>query len=149
MTFEARQLLGSAYTIQNSAGSTSISNNAVSGAGANTVNSAQHLCYPDAVWTLTADFASNPTGNKSVDVLLRRLNIDGTNDAPAPSASYLRDYVASFVPTSASGIQTLPAVSQGSIPQGEFEAYLFNNGTGVTINAWKLQFTPLTYAPAS
>jgi hypothetical protein len=54
--------------------------------------------------------------------------------------------VGSFRPVTATGSNTY-VLDVLDVPAVNWEAYLFNNGTGQATGAWTLKVTPMTYGP--
>ena len=105
--------------------------------------------FPDAVFVLKLQFATvTSIENKVIALYARPLNIDGTNDAPAPTATYLEKFVGSFIlQASSAGIDQYLMLTAYDLPK-EAEYYLLNS-TGQTVSAgWTLKVTPRTYKPA-
>lgn len=152
MAYESVYKYGTTKTLTTTGAS--ITNNQLSTAAGVTYSQTDTLDYPDAVFVLgTAGFGGTPTSGTTIDLYLRPLNIDSTISAPAPptgasTATYKGQYVGSFVLT-ANGFSGITYQCIGyDIPRSG-EAYLFNNGTGVSANAnWTLKITPRTIGPA-
>lgn len=105
--------------------------------------------FPDAVFVLKIQFGTTTSiENKAISLFARPLNIDGTNDSPAPTATYLERFVGSFVlSASASGTDQYLSLDAYNLPR-EAEYYL-TNGSGQTASAgWTLKVTPRTYKPS-
>jgi hypothetical protein len=104
--------------------------------------------YPDAEFVLTCAFGGTPTAGTAISLIIRPLDIDGTTDAPAPTATYLHEFFGSFVHNGASSSQTLRCHAR-DIPRAG-TAYLFNSGTGQTLSAgWVLKVRPISYKLAA
>lgn len=102
--------------------------------------------FLDAEFALLVNFTVAPTADRSIDLIIRPLNIDGVNDAPAPTATYRIEMFAFFVPNAATGAQYLRAIAR-NVPK-EGQVWLYNNGTGQSMPlGWTLKMTPLTVAP--
>lgn len=142
MATEVRRVYGTQKTLQTSG--TTVASGALSAAAAAVYAQADTLDFPDAVFALTIAPGAAVTAGSSIDLVLRPLDIDGTTDAPVPTASYLNHFVGSFRPTG-SGSQTL-YLEVRDVPRAA-EAYILNNATGQATGAWTLKMTPLSYQP--
>lgn len=146
MANEIQRVYGSDVTLE--ASGASIANNAIAQA-----NDADYdlsddtpADYVDGEFVLTCAFGGTPTANTSVALIIRPMNIDGTTDAPAPTATYLVEFAGSFFVTG-SASQTLRCYAPNIPRVGQ--AYLYNNGTGQTLSSgWVLKMRPVSYRPA-
>jgi len=78
----------------------------------------------------------------------RKINFEGTSDAPAPSATYPRDLVGSFFPDAVTTTQNL--VLEGVPRSLREEEFWLENATGQTLSAaWTLKAYPVTHRPAA
>lgn len=103
---------------------------------------------PDADFVLAVAFSVAPTVNTTIDLYAQELDIDGTNDATAPTAAYKPRYIGSFVVLDTTATQYLK-VRAYEVPDVA-SYYLFNNNTGQTMSAaWTLKVTPRTVGPAA
>ena len=103
--------------------------------------------FPFVEFVLSGTFGAAPTVGKSVALLLRPMNINGTLDAPVPSTTYLQKFMGTFT-VSADTTQSLLMSVERPLPD-EFEAYLYNVDTGQALNSGAtLIATPYTYNPA-
>lgn len=138
---------GTAKTLVNANGA-SIANNAIS-AAAGTMDSTEQKDYQGVDFALTCAFGTNPTAGSTIAVILRALNIDGTTDAPAPTASYLVKFAGNFDVIVNTSTNTL-LCRVWALPCREYEVYLYNNATGQSVSAnWTLKATPFTYRPSA
>ena len=112
------------------------------------LTSANHSNYPEADFVLTCDFGAGVAAGSSVLLYRRDLNIDGTNDSPAPSASCASQLVGAFIiPSAASASASYPCPDVPIAKDCEFYIY---NGTDQDISAgWVLKATPKTFEPAT
>ena len=104
---------------------------------------------PMASVTLEITYALSPDANSSVNLYLRTLNVESTNDGDVPDANFQHMYVGSFPVNDVTTNQyitidiTLPNYKTSS----EFEFYI-ENSTGQTIQAsWDIYVTPKTIGP--
>lgn len=150
MSNEAIRVWGTQISLE-SAGST-IANNAISSvASTNTVNTLTQsggVGFPHGMFTLTVAPGTGFTADKSLDLILQPLDIDGTTDAPAPTTSYLERYVGSFRPIGSTTGSMTYSLEVYDLPP-KFAAYIFNNATGQSTGTWVLKFTPFTFGPAA
>ena len=108
--------------------------------------------YPNVRFVLSFTFATAPLENSMIKLIARPLNIDGTNDAQAPEASFLEKDVGygqrdqHFPVNNVTTAQY--AVMDVHDAPWEADYYIFNAATGQTISAgWTLKATPFTYGP--
>jgi len=110
-----------------------------------TLASGNHSDFPLADFVLHADFGGTPT-NGAVRLYRRDLNIDGTADAPVPSATYSNTYMGTFtIPAS-----TTAFYSMTEVPLTKDCQFYIENATGQNLSAgWDLKVTPKTYGPTA
>jgi hypothetical protein len=100
--------------------------------------------YPNARFVFTGTFASAPTANRSLELIARELDVDGTTDTPAPTATYRQKLQAVYI-VEATATQTL-VVDVYDCPR-KADWYLYSDA-GVTLNAgWTLKATPFSFGP--
>ena len=106
-------------------------------------NAAGHEDAPDGKFVLGFTVGTAGTANTLIDLYVRRLNIDSTNDGQAPTVNFLQDYVGSFKYNNAvTGIQYAEMDAKNLPADGD---YYINNNTGQSIAAgWTLKVTPVT-----
>ena len=91
---------------------------------------------------------SAPTENTTIALYARELDIDSTNDAAAPDATYKPKYIGVFVVDNVTSTQYLKLRASDVPTVADYS--LFNNATGQTISAgWTLKVTPRTIGPAA
>jgi len=107
--------------------------------------------YPDAEFVLKIAFATAPTENSTIDLLVRAMNIaNTTDDANAPDATYRPGYVGSFLLDNIGSSTTMILRCVGYDLPKEGDLYLFNNNTGQSSAAnASLYMTPRTLGPAA
>src|SRR5687768_10551796 len=105
MAGEPKRVFATALTLE--ANGASIANNAIGQADDDNVLAADHGDYPHAQFVATVSYSVAPTAGTGIDLVLRPLNISGTTDAPAPTATYRRHTVGTFWVNAATGAQTL------------------------------------------
>lgn len=138
---------GTTKTLVNAAGA-AISNNVIS-AAAGTMDSTEQDDYIGVDLTLTCAFGTNPTAGSTISVVMRPLNIDGTTDAPVPTATYLTHTVGAFYVIANTSTNTY-LCRVWEVPTREYEVYLYNNATGQSVSAnWTLKATPFTCRPSA
>jgi hypothetical protein len=146
MANETIVTLGTPVTLE--ANGAAISNNNVGIADDDTyVRSSDGGGFRDVLFRATLTFATAPTENAPVIVLLRPLNIGGAGnhaETPENGATTFKGLAAcAFVVNNVTTAQYVEAVGY-NVP-ADFEAYLWNNATGQTISAgWTLTATPQT-----
>ena len=145
MANEAVFKRGTQKTVSTTIGA--ISNNAIS-ALVGSYTSTDTNDYPDAEFVLEVTFATAPTENATIDLHVRPMNIQSTNDHEAPDATYRPHYLGSFVVNNVTTAQYLRCVGRDLPKEGDL--YLFNNATGQATSAnAELYMTPLTLGPAA
>lgn len=130
MANEVKKVYGTQKTLSTSIAA--FANNAMS-AAVGTYNSTDTLDYPDAGFVLKVTFGTAPTERTTIDLLVRPLNIQGTNDADAPQATYRPHPLGSFIVDNVTTSQYLFCKVYDLPKEGEL--YLYNNGTGQTTSA--------------
>lgn len=138
-----RVYLSTAVTLE--ANGSAIANSAVGTADDATLDLSSYNDYPHAKFMLSAACASAFTTMGPVHLLAQPLNISGTNDGPAPTATYPHRRVGTFSMYAGTSTQyqdldayDLPRVSQ----------YYLSNGAGQQISAgWTLTAIPFTFKP--
>lgn len=110
-----------------------------------------HFGYPLADFVLACQFATLPTTDAApINLYRRELNIDSTNDAPAPSADYPKNYVGSFLVDNSVAINTNMYLDLVNVPLTEDCEFFIENATGQTISAgWDLRCTPKAFVPGA
>jgi len=123
-----------------------ISNNAIS-AAIGTCSSTDTLDYPDADFVLVVTFGTAPTEGSTIDLLVRPMDVQGTNDTVAPQATYQPHRIGTFVVDNVTAAQYL-FCSGFDLPKTG-ELYLYNNATGQSTSAnASLYMTPRTLMPS-
>lgn len=104
---------------------------------------------PMASVTALIDFSVAPDANSSVNLYLRLLNTQSTNDSDVPDANFQHKYVGSFPMNDVTTNQYITidiALPNGKTSQ-EYEFYI-ENKAGQTIQAsWDIYVTPKTIGP--
>ncbi len=146
MAGETIRVYGTQKTLE--ANGAAIANNAIGAADDATVSQADTSDYPDGVFVLMGNFTTAPTANRTIDLIIQPLDIDGTNDAPDPTATHLHHHMGVFRPKAVTGAQYMYC-EVFNLPRA-FKAWLYNNNTGQSLPAgWTLKFTPLALKPAA
>src|SRR5687768_5658683 len=126
MANEAIYAWGTQKTLE--ANGASISNGAIAQANdASYAVVADGASYPDAEFALKIQFSTvTSIENKVIGLYARPLNIDGTNDAPAPTTTYMERYIGSFTlqAGTASTDQYLTLTAENLPKEGDY--YLIN-----------------------
>ena len=101
--------------------------------------------------TLLANFSVAPTANTSVNLYLRLLDVQGTNDGTIPDANFQHTYVGSF-PLNDSTVAQYITIDVGlpnSVTSQNYEFYV-ENGSGQSLPAgWDIYVTPKAIGPAA
>lgn len=88
----------------------------------------------EIVWT----YGANPSAGGSLGIYSRALQINTTNDAAAPSASYLRRMIGNE-PVNTAGTAHAQRFDVMNAPT-QFSAWLYNNASGQSISSgWTLR----------
>ena len=112
------------------------------------LSSTNHSDYPTGDFALTCDFGAGVAAGVAVELYRQDLNIDGTADAPAPSAASPDHLVGMFrIPSAASASATYPCNNVLLTKECQFT---LKNATAQTMSAgWVLKVTPKTVIPAT
>jgi len=91
-------------------------------------------------------FAAAPVSGQSINVYRRDMNINVTDDAPAPSAAYTNIFIASII-LSTDITQTL---SHPAVPISKDCTFYIENDSGQTLNSgWLLTVIPKGFGVAA
>ena len=112
------------------------------------LTSANHSHFPDADFVLTCAFGAAVAAGVYVALYRRDLDIDGTNDAPVPSASCPHEFVGSFrIPSGASASASYPCPD---VPLTQNCQFYVQNKTAQNLSVgWVLKATPKTLEPSA
>lgn len=144
MANEIKKVYGTQKTVSTSIAA--IANNAIS-AAVGTYSATDTLDYPDADFVLAVAFGTAPTEGTTIDLLVRPMDVQSTNDTIAPQATYQPHRIGTFVVDNVTAAQYL-FCSGFDLPK-DGELYLYNNATGQSTSAnASLYMTPRTLAPA-
>jgi hypothetical protein len=105
--------------------------------------------FPDGEFVLKLQFTNvSSIEDKVIGLYARPLDIDGTNDAPAPTTTYGEKFIGSFIlQASTANTDQYLTVTALSLPK-KADYYVFNS-SGQTVSAgWTLKVTPRTYKAA-
>ena len=104
---------------------------------------------PQASVILLADFSVAPDANSSINLYLRPLNIQSTNDGDVPDANFQHIYVGSFPLNDVTTAQYI--LIDISLPNTktsqEYEFYVENQSGQSLPAGWDMYVTPKTTAP--
>lgn len=105
--------------------------------------------FPLADFALSCAFGAGIAAGKSINLYRRDLNIDSTNDEPAPSASWPNSLVGIFQLASGHGTDT-SYYSCPDVPLTQNCEFHIQNKTAQNLSAgWTLKATPKTTKPAA
>jgi len=146
MAGEAKIFVGTPKTLEANGGS--IANNALAQANDASYDiNADGAYYTSAKFVISVTYSVAPTEGSRLLLLARSLDIDSTNDAEAPEATFLFTRVGSFPVNNVTSAQY--AECYVDFPPFKADYYLYNDATGQTISAgWTLKVTPYTVGPA-
>jgi hypothetical protein len=99
--------------------------------------------------TLLANFSVAPTASTALNLFLRLLNVEGTNNNPVPDANFQHNYVGNFPLNDTSGAQyiTLDINLPNSKTSQEYEFYIQNESGQTLIAGWDVYVTPKAIGP--
>lgn len=125
-----------------------IANNAIGQADDATYDTTSDgASFPHVEFALTLTYAVAPVENSVIEIIARAMDIDGTNDAPVPTATYRTRRVGFLTVKAVTTSQTLICLCKDVPKLAEY--HLFNNATGQSMPAgWVGKVTPLSYKPA-
>lgn len=113
------------------------------------LGSDNHYNYPWADFVLKCDFGAAVGASYAVYLYRQDLDIDSTNDAPAPTAStYESTLVGIFtIPSGQSASAYYPCTNVALTANCQFS---IKNGTNQSMSAgWTLKCTPKSYVPGA
>lgn len=104
---------------------------------------------PQASVVLLANFSVSPTANSSINLYLRPLNVQSTNDQDVPDANFQHAYVGSFPLNDVTTAQYINI--QISLPNNvtsqQYEFYVENKSGQSLPAGWDVYVTPKTVGP--
>lgn len=126
----------------------SAASNAFAAAADADLADAQHGGFPLCDFALRCQFDAGVAAGSVIRLYRQDLNIQGTNDAPAPATTFQHLFVGSFkIPTGASDSAWY---SLTDLPLVKDQQYSIENGTDKSVvGSWGLYATPKTYEPAA
>ena len=104
---------------------------------------------PQASVVLLADFSVAPGSRTTINLYLRPLNTEGTNDGDVPDADFQHIYVGSFPlndVTTAQYISIIISLPNNKTSQ-EYEFYVENKSGQSLPSGWDIFVTPKTIGP--
>lgn len=98
---------------------------------------------------LSASYTTAPDANSSVNLYLRLLNIQSTNDQDVPDANFQHVYVGSFPLNDVTTQQYIPIdiILPNQKSSQEYNFYIENNGGQTMDSDWNLYITPKAIGP--
>jgi len=104
---------------------------------------------PQASVTILADFSVAPTANTAINLYLRPLDVQSTNDGDVPDANFQHMYVGSFPLNDVTTAQyiTIPISLPGTATSQNYEFYVENKSGQSLPAGWDIYVTPKTLAP--
>ena len=99
--------------------------------------------------TLLANFSVAPTANTSVNLYLRLLDVQSTNDGTVPDANFQHTYVGSF-PLNDSTVAQYITIDIGlpnSVTSQQYEFYVENQSGQSLPAGWDIYVTPKAIGP--
>lgn len=104
---------------------------------------------PMASIVLDCSFTTAPDANSSVNLYLRLLNVESTNDQDVPDANFQHVYAGSFPLNDVTTQQWCPITITlpNNATSQQYNFYIENNGGQTMDSDWDLHITPKTYGP--
>lgn len=104
---------------------------------------------PEASVILECNFSIAPTVNRTINLYLRLLNIESTNDQTIPSANFTHKFVGSFPLDPGTSAQFIPIdiTLPNTKTSQEYEFYVENKSNQTMPAGWDIHVTPKTIAP--
>jgi hypothetical protein len=99
--------------------------------------------------TLLANFSVAPTANTSINLYLRLLDVQSTNDGTVPDANFQHTYVGSF-PLNDSTVAQYITIDIGlpnSVTSQQYEFYIENQSGQSLPAGWDIYVTPKAIGP--
>lgn len=98
---------------------------------------------------LDCSYTTAPDANSAVNLYLRLLNIEGTNDQDVPDANFPHVFVGSFPLNDVTTQQWIPIDIRlpNTKTSQEYNFYIENNGGQTMDSDWDLHITPKTVGP--
>jgi len=143
MSGETQRVYGTTVTLQTSGASVASAAISAAAGTAYDLSDDTPADYPDAEFALTCSFGGTPAANTIIALVIRPLDIDGTTDAPVPTATYVVETFGSFSHSGVNTTQTLRCFAQNIPRKGE--VYLYNGTLGTSFSSWTLKMTPVSY----
>ena len=99
--------------------------------------------------TLLANFAVAPTANTSVNLYLRLLDVQSTNNGTVPDANFQHTYVGSFPLNDSTAAQyiTIDIGLPNSVTSQQYEFYVENQSGQSLPAGWDIYVTPKAIGP--
>ena len=99
--------------------------------------------------TLLANFSVAPTANTSVNLYLRLLDVQSTNDGTVPDANFQHTYVGSFPLNDSTVAQyiTMDIGLPNSVTSQQYEFYVENQSGQSLPAGWDIYVTPKAIGP--
>ena len=104
---------------------------------------------PRASVTILANYSVAPDANSALNLYVRPLNIQSTNDQEIPDANFTHTFVGSFPVNDVTTAQyvSIDISLPNTVTSQQYEFYI-ENQTGQSLPAgWDLYVTPKTYGP--
>lgn len=104
---------------------------------------------PMASVVLSCSYTTAPDANSSVNLYLRPLNIQSTNDQDVPDANFTHVFVGSFPLNDVTSQQYIPIDIRlpNTVTSQQYNFYIENNGGQTMDSDWNLYVTPKTIGP--
>lgn len=143
-TDAAIEFFGTQDTITGSGGTVA---DAAFGAAATTWTNDDDARYASII--LDCSFTTAPDANSSVNLYLRLLNIQSTNDQDVPDANFPHVYVGSFPLNDVTTQQWCPIdiILPNTKTSQEYNFYIENKGGQTMDSDWDLHITPKAIGP--
>lgn len=142
MAGETKRVYGSQTTLESSGAQ--VNSATMSSALTTAISTSVTGDYATVILVLTVTFAAAPTVMSLVEIYSQPLDIDGTTDAPAPTTTYLHEWVGAFV---AKDTATQSLRAEVTVPKN-CNLYLYNKSGQAMNSGWTVKATPVTDGPA-
>jgi hypothetical protein len=104
---------------------------------------------PQASVVLLANFSGAPDANSSINLYLRLLDLQSTNDQDVPDANFQHVYVGSFPLNDTTAAQYIPIsiTLPNNVTSQQYEVYVENKSGQSLPAGWDIYITPKTIGP--
>lgn len=139
---------GTQDTVTAGGGTSAVSSGAFSASG-DTTTWTNDDDAPMASAVFQGDFASAPTAGETVDIYLRLMDIDSTNDAPQPDSNFKMTFAGTLIVDADAAAQyvAIDIPLPNTTSSQDYQFYIQNNTSVSLDSGWTLKITPKTFGP--